>query len=63
MKEAIGSMDLRLLRAGAVETFNFLLICENELNNIPLGVKRAGIRGDSKTRVLFSDTITPKKLC
>ena len=42
-----GSMDLRLLRAGAVETFNFLLICEDELNNIPLGVKHAGSRGDS----------------
>ena len=49
MKEAIGSMDLRLLRAGAIETFNFLLICEDELNNIPLGVKRAGSRGDTKT--------------
>ena len=39
MKKAIGSMDLRLLRAGAVETFNFLLICEDELNNIPIGMK------------------------
>ena len=38
---AIGNMDLRLLRAGAIETFNFLLICEDELNNIPLRVKRA----------------------
>ena len=52
MKEAIGSMDLRLLKAGAVEIFNFLLIAENELNSITLGVKRTGTRGDSKTKIL-----------
>ena len=33
------------------------------MNNVPLGVKRAGSRGDSKTRSLFSDTITPNILC
>ena len=60
MKEAICS---RLFEAGAIETFNFLLICEDELNNIPLRVKRAGARGDAKTRGLFSDTITPNILC
>ena len=56
-------MDLRLLKAGAIETFNFLLICEDELNNIPLGVKRAGAKGDTKTRDLFSNTITLNMLC
>ena len=63
MKEAIGSLDLRLLKAGANETFNFLLICVDELNNIPLGVKGAEARGDTKTTGLFSDTITPNIRC
>ena len=62
MREAIGSMDLRLLKAVAVETFNFLLISQNELNSIPLGVKRAGTRGDSKTRGLFSGQMSTKRL-
>ena len=63
MKEAIDSMDLQLLKAGAIETFNFLLICKDTLNNIPIGVKCAGARGDTKTRGLYSDTITPNILC